>query len=246
MKERVSDGYDPTIAWLNLVLEDVGVERPLGALTNEHLRRFGKTLESHFFPGLPEMLRRLGDTVEQYEDISIEFYIVSSGLRGVVLGTELVTSWFKEVYACEFGTDDDGLLVDLKRCVTFTEKTRYLFEINKGIPFERTRQNPLLVNSDVPDENRRIPFRNMIYVGDGLTDIPCFSLVKHGGGVVFGVFDPKRKDKAKRALLEFLKPSRVMGAYPPQYGEDDPLGTLIDQAVATRCSRILLDREQSY
>jgi len=98
----------------------------------------------------------------------------------------------------------------------------------------------------VPKDLRRISFQNMIYVGDGQTDIPCFSLVREYGGVGFGVFDPKKKDKAKQALLDFLRPQRVLGMYEPLYRETDALGSLIEQAVATRCSHIELERDQAY
>lgn len=172
--------------------------------------------------------------------------MISSGLREVLLGSEIVRSHITEVYASEFGEDEDGVLQDIKRCVTFTEKTRYLFEINKGLPFDKAKENPLLVNTDVPKELRRIPFPNMVYIGDGLTDIPCFSLVREYGGHGFGVFDPKKKDKAKQALLDFLRPQRVLGMYEPLYRETDALGSLIEQAVATRCSQIELERDQAY
>ena len=76
-------------------------------------------------------------------------------------------------------------MADIKRCVTFTEKTRFLFEINKGISPSAAAAQPHLVNQLIREEDRPIPFANMIYVGDGLTDIPCFSLIEKGGGVAF-------------------------------------------------------------
>lgn len=246
VRALVSRGYDPTLAWLNLVLADVKSGGALDGLTNRRLREFGAGLDESYFPGIPEIFPRLRSEVAKYRDISIEFYVISSGLREVILGSEIARDHFAEVYACEFGENDEGVLQDIKRCVTFTEKTRYLFEINKGLPFDKTVERPLLVNTDVPKELRRISFRNMIYVGDGQTDIPCFSLVREYGGVVFGVFDPKKKDKAKQALLDFLRPQRVFGMYEPLYRDTDALGSLIDQAVATRCSQIELERDQGY
>lgn len=246
VRALVAQGYDPTLAWLNLVLADAKAGGLLRALTNQQLRKFGASLDDSFFPGLPDIFPRLRSEVAKYRDISIEFYVISTGLREVILGSEIVRSHFAEVYACEFGENEEGVLQDIKRCVTFTEKTRYLFEINKGLRFSKTTENPLLVNTDVPKELRRISFKNMIYVGDGLTDIPCFSLVKEYGGHVFGVFDPTKKDKAKQALLEFLRPQRVLGMYEPLYRETDALGSLIEMAVATRCSQIELERDQAY
>jgi phosphoserine phosphatase len=246
VRAMVAQGYDPTLAWLNLVLADVRAKGALAGLSNRTLREFGASLDDTFFPGIPEIFHRLRESVSNFRDISIEFYVISSGLRELLLGSEIVRSNITEVYACEFGENQDGVLQDIKRCVTFTEKTRYLFEINKGLPLGKTAENPLLVNTDVPKELRRISFQNMIYVGDGQTDIPCFSLVREYRGLGFGVFDPKKKDKAKQALLDFLRPQRVLGMYEPLYRETDALGSLIDQAVATRCSQIELERDQGY
>ncbi len=133
----------------------------------------------------------------------------------------------------------------MKRCVTFTEKTRFLFEINKGLDPRKTHRNPFLVNRDIPTEKRRVPFKNMIYIGDGLTDIPCFSLVKKQGGTAFGVFNPGEKKSAKRALLEFLKPDRVISMHAPRYRAKDELGSLLRAAVATRCSKISLEHREA-
>ena len=246
VRALVAQGYDPTLAWLNLLLADIRSGGRLAGLTNQKLRDFGATLDDNYFPGIPEIFPRLRGEVAKYRDISLEFYVISSGLREVILGSGIARSHFDEVYACELGEDESDGLRDIKRCVTFTEKTRYLFEINKGLPLRKTAENPLLVNADVPKDLRRISFQNMIYVGDGLTDIPCFSLVKEHGGHVFGVFDPTRKDKAKQALLDFLRPQRVFGMYEPLYRETDALGSLIEMAVATRCSQIELERDQAY
>ena len=143
------------------------------------------------------------------------------------------------------GDTEDGQIKYIQRCVTFTEKTRYLFEINKGLAPAKTQSNPYLVNEDVAQEKLRVPFSNIIFVGDGLTDIPCFSLVKHFGGTPIGVFDPRTDLAAKRALLEFLKPERVISIHAPKYRKTDDLGAIIRAAVAVRCGKIELERKQA-
>jgi hypothetical protein len=85
----------------------------------------------------------------------------------------------------------------------------------------------------------------MIYVGDGLTDIPCFSLLKKERGASFGVFDPARKESARRAFTEFLQTDRVISMHAPKYGPGDELGSLLRIAVATRASAIMLQRAQA-
>lgn len=172
----VKRGYDPPMAYLNLLLKEIGSGKPLGELTNERLKAFGASLDESWFPGLPELFDDLREEVSDYRDVSIEFYIISGGLQSIIEGSEYVRRYFAGVYGCQFGEDEQtGLVSDIRRCVTFTEKTRYLFEINKGVPPEQSATQPHLVNEYVAAEERPVPFENMIYVGDGLTDIPCFS-----------------------------------------------------------------------
>ncbi len=247
VRARVDDGWDPSLAWLELLLDRSGDGRPLGPLSNADLRKFGRqTLDANLFQGVEGLFTDLREIVKGYPDQSVEFYVISSGLREIILGSELLSRECAGIYACELAEDPPGTLAHVKRCVTFTEKTRYVFEINKGIAADDSRANPLLVNKSVKHEDRRIPFENMIYVGDGLTDIPCFSLVLAKDGQVFAVFDPTEESKAKRAFVEFLQPHRVMSMHSPRYGPKDDLGLMLRMAVTQVCSRIQLQRTAPY
>ncbi len=251
VKPLVQSGYDPTHAYLKRLLDYVGEGKPLGNLTNQELSNFGKKLDASFFPGIPELFGDLSASVKDYRDIGIEFYIISGGLEDMLTGSEVVSKNFSGVYGCKLGGDtDDDPLRYIKRAITFTEKTRYLFEINKGVTPEKVAEKPYLVNRSKSHKERRIRFSNMIYVGDGLTDIPCFSLVKNGagdpagGGVCFGVFDPTKEKSAKQALDEYLIPGRVASAHAPYYTKDRELGALIRSAVAGICHKIKLSEEE--
>ena len=136
------------------------------------------------------------------------------------------------------------MLKYVKGSITFTEKTRYIFEIHKGLDPRETWRNPVLVNRFLRPEERRIPLNNMIYVGDGLTDIPCFSLLKMSGGLGFGIFDPNQERKTKEALEQFLQTDRVLSMHAPNYARGTELASLLRAAVANRCTAIQLDREQ--
>lgn len=240
----ISQGYDQPMAYLKLILDLVGPGKPLGALTEKQLEGFGATLDGDFFPGLPDLFKELKESVHEYRDITVEFYIISGGLEAVIQGSRIVRDNFTAWYGCRLAEDAiTGSLAYIRRCITFTEKTRYMFEINKGISKTDSTRNPYLVNKDLPQPDRRIPFKNMIYVGDGLTDIPCFSLLKSMGGVAFGVFQPDKESSAKRAFLEFLKPQRVVGVHAPRYRQDDELGSLLRAAVIARCGQIVVERE---
>lgn len=243
-QELVSEGYDPPLAYLNLLLREVGEGGRLGLLTNETLREFGRTLDDKFFPGIPQVFDDLRQAASQVRDVDVEFYIISGGLKEVILGSEIVREHFAGVYGCELAGDPEtGVLREVRRCITFTEKTRYLFEINKGIDPRVSSTQPQMVNQDVAPKDRRVPFNRMIYVGDGMTDIPCFSLINQAGGTSFGVFDPTKKPSAKQAFQQFLKTGRVVGAHAPRYREDDELGAFLRAAVANVSTRVLLERQ---
>jgi hypothetical protein len=245
-KALLDQGYDPTIAYLNLILDNVGDKKPLGNLTIQELHDFGATLEDKFFPGVNTLARDLRDLVKKISrDIAVELYIVSGGLQDIMDGSSFINETFEAIYGCQFGADENGVLKKIKRTITFTEKTRYLFEINKGIRPPDTVSNQYLVNKFIPEGTRRVPFRNIIYVGDGLTDIPSFSLVQKNGGTAFGIFKPNEAASAKRAFLEFLKTGRVVGTYSPKFAEGEDLGGMIRAAVTTTASRIIIDRGQA-
>lgn len=244
-RERLERGYDPPLHYLQLMLAKTAPDQPLAGLSVQELMDFGATLDHQYFTGLPGMFDDIRELVAEHRDLTVEFFIVSSGMQELISGSQVVQDHFSGVYACRFGSDDDGLVRDIRRCVTFTEKTRYLFEINKGIEPADSDKNPGLVNQDVAPASRRVPFENMVYVGDGLTDIPCFSLVKRNGGMTFGVFDPAKEQSAQRALKEFLQAGRTVGTHSPRYGPEDDLGALIRAAVAQRASVVALSGSQA-
>jgi hypothetical protein len=235
-------GIDTARFWQEEVkpLVESGFDQPSA------LREFGSSLDKDFYPGLPGFFDDVQKQVlELYKNIQIEFYIISGGLFEIIWGSKIVQNYFKAVYGCHLAGDtEDGPLKYIKRTVTFTEKTRYLFEINKGLDPNDTWRNPVLVNSFRTPEERRVPLRNMIYVGDGMTDIPCFSLLKMNHGLGFGVFDPASERKTKEALEEFLQTDRVLSMHSPDYRNGADLGSLLRAAVLGRCTDIQLERAQ--
>jgi phosphoserine phosphatase len=240
--ELIAEGYDSPAAFLRLLLADVK------NLTNAQLREFGALFGPKPYPFYDGVLEFFDDVeklvAENSENIAVEFFIISGGLYEIVSSTP-IAGRFKGIYGCHLGGDtEDGVLKYIKRTVTFTEKTRYIFEINKGIPAADSFRDPKLVNEVKAPDKRRIPIKNMIYVGDGLTDIPCFTLVKMNGGIPFGVFDPESKKKTKQALDKFMQPGRVVGMFEPDFRDGKALGSMLRVAVANKCSEIELNRNQ--
>ncbi len=154
--------------------------------------------------------------------LEVEHYIVSSGIKEIIEGTE-IAKYFKKIYACEFMYNYNDVIEWPKVAVNYTAKTQFLFRINKGVLSINTESSKKL-NDYTPDDKRRVPFRNMIYIGDGLTDVPCMKLVKVNGGNSIAVFDEKTGSEQADALMEN---GRVNFVLPANYEEDSDLEQVV-------------------
>ena len=230
-KVLLDDGWGPVPAYLKLILDNVGRDKPFGALTNKRLREFGASRK--FYPGIPSLFKDLQASVKDHplSNPGIEFYVISSGLEEIIRGSS-ISPYLSGIWGCELA-EESGQVRHIKNVVSFTEKTKYLYMINKGI--SENTSNPYAVNEKRELNDRRIPFENMIYVGDGLTDVPCFSLLQHFKGVAFGVFDPKKADTPKKAWEQLVVPKRVTSMNAPKYRKGDELGALLRAAVKQLC-----------
>jgi hypothetical protein len=227
----LEQGWDPVPAYMKLMLDNVGDGNPLGTLSNECLRKFGSSLK--FYPGVATLFKELraiaaAHTISQP---TVQFYVITSGLEEIVRGSKIAKE-MDGIWGCEFA-EENGVIKHIKNVVSFTEKTRYVFEISKGL--RDNRNSPYDVNRHMDAGDRPVPLNHMIYVGDGLTDVPCFSLIQHFRGQAFGVFDPKKKGSPKKGLENLLAPKRVMTLNSPRYGKGDDLGALLRTAVNQLC-----------
>lgn len=159
-------------------------------------------------------------------------YVNSSGLKEIIEGTSIARE-FKHVYACSFLYNVDGIAYWPAVVVNYTNKTQFIFKINKGV---ESVFDSKLVNRYIPEEERPVPFRHMIYVGDGTTDIPCMRLVKNYGGHSIAVFNPEQKG-ARRDLATLIHDNRVSHVCPADYSE----GAEMDRLVKTIIEKIALD-----
>jgi len=236
--DLVRSGWDPTLAYLKLILDEVGQSKRFGSLTNQALRSFGAGLT--FYQGIPELFDDLRALVSAHHASrpAVEFYIISGGLEEIIRGSN-IASWFSGIWGCRFA-EADGAIRHVMNTVSFTEKTKYIYAINKGlIESKDIRDHPYSVNEHVDDSDRRIPFENMIYIGDGLTDVPCFSLLtKTHKGKAFGVFDPLKEGSPKKAWEKLVAPRRVTTMNSPRYGKTDDLGALLRIAVKEICLKM--------
>ncbi len=168
----------------------------LAGLNNAKLREFGQKLR--FYPGVPEIFsktKQLISSGSKYDEygIKVEHYIVSTGMTEIIRGSS-VMSEVEAVWGCELiehEIDGEKYLGEIGYTIDNTSKTRAIFEINKGIP-----QHPDIdVNAQMPMEKRRVQFENMIYIADGPSDVPAFSLINKNGGSTFAIY-PRGDEKA--------------------------------------------------
>lgn len=232
---RIEAGWDLELAWLRTLLDEVRPGGALEGLTNRDLADFGAQLQP--YPGVLELfddLRAMCAAAPTKPDI--RFYIVTGGLEEIVAASSIAAAT-DGVRGCRLAEGPDGVVSAVQNVVGFTVKTRVLYEINKGV-FDRARKEPFLVNKAVAERDRPVPFEHMVYVGDGMTDIPSFSLVQSQGGQAIGVYDPRNTRSVRRAWFELAKTGRVSMVLPPQYGRDDGLGSLLRTLVDLICKRL--------
>ena len=171
------------------------------------------------------------------EGVRVEHYIVSSGNAEIIEGTRIAPK-FKEIYASRFLYDHNGVAVWPALAVNFTTKTQYLFRINKGAP---DLSDDSKINRFVEKKDRRIPFENMIYIGDGATDVPCFRLVKDQGGLSIAVFRPHTKNARESAGL-FREEGRVHCVVPANYKAEGELEAIVNKYIRFVAAREVLGK----
>ncbi len=177
-------------------------------LSNQKLRELGAELQ--FYNGVPEIFDDTRAVVkkEKYEkhDIKVEHYIVSTGITEMIRGSK-IADYIDGCWGCEFIEDrsgDEPVISEIGYTIDNTTKTRALFEINKGVGL----LEDMNVNTSIPEKLRRVHFENMIYIADGPSDIPAFSLTKHNGGATLAVYPVGNMD-GLRQVEQLRKEKRV-------------------------------------
>ena len=176
--------------------------------TRQSLKHQGRSIA--FFPGVTDWFERINRFGER-QGVSVEHYVISSGLKEIIEGS-VIASAFKEIYASEFYYDETGAPVWPKLAVNFTAKTQFVYRINKGVLDVSDDQT---LNASMPDDSKRVPFTNMIYLGDGLSDVPCMKMMRAYGGQAIAVY----QDANRPGVEQLLRQGRVDYIYPADYSE---------------------------
>jgi hypothetical protein len=230
-------------------------------LNNAMLREMGREIE--FYPGIPDFFREVKERIERDArfaalEISVEHYIVSTGLRQIILGSA-VARHVENVWGCEFIEEvappnctkghqlsflpEEGkpkVIRQIGYAIDNTTKTRAIFEINKG-----TNKNPAIsVNASIREEDRRVPIHNMIYIADGPSDIPVFSIINKNGGRTFAVY--KKGSDAEFAQVNQLQKQRRIEAFgEANYTSGSQTYMWILHAAQEIAERIVRDHERA-
>lgn len=240
--------------YLNHLLTYVRHGRMKG-VNNEVLRDCGSEIE--FYPGLPNFFQDLREFVRSRSeyvkhDITLEHYIVSTGIAEMIRGSRIAPT-VDGIWACEFienplkpgflsqkelQIDEPREISQIGSIIDNTIKTRALFEINKG-----TNKNAAIdVNAQIKPEDRRIPFQNMIYIADGPSDVPCFSVVKKNGGRAYGVYNPDSSAEFEQND-RLLQSGRIHAYGPADYQSGANAPKWLTMHIGAICDRIVSDRE---
>ena len=225
-----ADGWDPIPAYLQMMIDESRSRKPGKRFTRQRLQAWGKKIKLH--DGVSTVFGRLRKQAQAINSkIEVEFFVVSSGI-GECLRHSTIAKNFTDIWASDFDYNAAGEIVAAKRIVSFTDKTRFLFQISKGIIGPASRRDPFAVNKKVDERSLYVPMEQMIFVGDGFTDIPCFSMVQKSGGVAIGVYDRRSREKWGKAW-GYLDDKRVMllvaADFRRQSGLDDALLMAIDK-----------------
>ena len=201
-------------------------------LTRSFLSRCGENIV--FFPGVRDWFARI-DRFGELLGVQTEHYVISSGLREIIDGSA-VAGAFKEIYASEFYYDEAGRPVWPKLAVNFTAKTQFVYRINKGVLDVSDDQT---LNASMPDDSKRVPFTNMIYIGDGLSDVPCMKMMRSYGGQAIAVY----QDANRPGVEQLLRQGRVDFIFLADYREGAGLETTVKNIIRKMAVSHLLGEE---
>ncbi len=224
-----SNKMDDNLAYMYMMIR----EAEGNFVFNEKLlKEYGSKVK--LFPGVEGWFRRVREYGEE-AGVKVEHYIISSGLKEMIEGTK-VAGEFERIYASSFFYNDRGVAVWPAQVINYTNKTQYLFRISKGV----LDINDNAVNDYFPPDKMRVPFRNMVYIGDSDTDIPCMKLVHSYGGHSIGVYDGETGNTVK--VEKMMKENRIRYIAPADYSEGSKLDVLLKAIIRRTAANEVLER----
>lgn len=204
------------------------------SLKREYFREIGADVE--LYRGVKSWFDKVNKYAEK-KGIELEHYIISSGLREIIEGSE-IAHCFKRIYASTYLYSPDGIAEWPAQAINYTNKTQFIFRIAKGFLEEWDER----VNDSMPDETLRIPYENIVYIGDSATDIPCMRLVKSKGGYSIGVYDPKKDNRSK--VYRLFHDKRLSFYAPADYSTNSVIMKYMKQIIDEVAAKETIKKEQ--
>ncbi len=219
---------DEVLAYMHLML--IKAKKQNISIREETFMQYGARIT--FFEGVETYFERINQYAAS-KNIHLEHFIISSGLREFVKGTSIARH-FKTIYASGFQYDEKGIACWPALAVNYTNKTQFLFRINKGIynSYDNT-----LINKSMSEDERAVPFSNLIYIGDGETDVPAMKMVNLYGGTTIAVYNPKsvatahRPKSSKDICLDLIRQNRADYIAPTNYTEGGELDIMLKKII---------------
>jgi phosphoserine phosphatase len=225
-----STGMDQNLAWM-YEMKNKAKNKTL--FTKQALQDYGAQVK--LFPGVEGWF----DRIKEYGDqtgVEIEHYIISSGLKEMIEGTKIGQK-FNQIFASSFLFNKQGVAIWPAQAVNYTNKTQFLFRIEKGLP----DVNDQRVNDHFSPDQLHVPFRNMIYIGDSDTDVPCMKLVNSHGGYSIGVYNTQSNDKSK--VYQMMRDERIKYFVPADYNQGQELDCLVKNIIERTAKNEQLERK---
>jgi phosphoserine phosphatase len=233
-KGLIDSGWDPVPAYMYQLVRYSQAQAPGQRITQKSLEAFAPRVR--FFDGVTTLFSRLEEFMKKNGDgAKLEFYCISSGL-GDLIRQSRIAGHFTDIFASDFAYNAEGEIDFPKKVVSFTDKTRYIFQISKGLIGPEYRNKPFDVNKKIPGKDLRIPLSDMIFIGDGFTDVPCFSLLSKSGGTALAVYDRENQEKKQKAW-GFIEDGRVKNMHSANYKKGSDLMDSIEACIHSILTR---------
>ena len=234
-KRAKENDMDEILSYMQLMLHESKIKKL--QIRRIDFENYGKDIK--FFDGVESYFER----INQYagaKGITLEHYIISSGLREFVKGTK-IAKYFENIFASGFNYDSNGVATWPALAINYTNKTQFLFRINKGI---KNSYDNTAINKYTPENERPIPFSRMIYIGDGETDVPAMKMIKYQGGAAIAVYNPDiiaktNKPSPKQICEDLISQNRADYLAPTDYTE----GSVLDMLIKTIIDKIHAETE---
>ncbi|MHC4603332.1 MAG: HAD family hydrolase [Planctomycetota bacterium] len=217
-KESRRTGGEEIVTYMRLMIEMS--KHKHFPVTPKILKSLAKNIS--YYPGVKTFFERMNDYIEKEFDVGVKLrhYVISAGLKEIISGAS-IAKYFYRIFASEYYYDENNRAIFPKVIVNDTLKTQFIFRINKGK--ESLHEN---INLYMPPQQRPVPFQNILYIGDGLTDVPCMTVIKKNGGYAIAVFKPG-DSKGLKTCKKLLKAKRVDFIAEADYRSKKELGHLV-------------------